>query len=133
MPNAMSGERLDSLPALRLVSDTKGTWLRPDVQTPDGPHAALPAPYWASASRRGGLRRSTTRVTFREAFPRRPHRSEAYLTTASGVAAAEPRPVVGSAGAEAAPVPAADRERSLILRLVADVIAQMFKPTSEAS
>lgn len=128
MPSAMLGERIDSQPTLRLVSVTNGTWLRPDVQAPDGPSVTLPAPYWASASRRGGLRRSATRVTCREAIPRRAHRSEAYLPTAVGVAAAEPQAL-----AETALAPAAEPVRRPILRLVAEMMAQVFKRASEAS
>ncbi len=128
MPSAMLGERIDSQPTLRLVSVTNGTWLRPDVQTPDGTPVTLPAPYWASASRRGGLRRSATRVTCREAIPRRAHRSEAYLPTATGVAVAEPQPQV-----EKAPVPTVAPVRGPILRLVAEMVAQVFKKASEAS
>lgn len=131
MPSVMLGERLESRPALRLVSVTSGTWLRPDVQTPDAAPSTLPAPYWASATRRAGLRRSPTRVTLRETFPRRAHRSEAYLLAVTYAAAAETRPAVASV--EAAPVPAPGRERGPILRLVADMMAQVFKPTSEAS
>jgi hypothetical protein len=129
----MLGERTDTLPTLRLVSVTNGTWLRPDVQSPGGPPATLPAPYWASASRRGGLRRSATRVTCREAIPRRAHRSEAYLLTANGVAVAEPQAAALGAGAEAAQAAPTERMRGPILRLVAEVMAQMFKPASEAS
>ena len=127
----MLGERLDSRPTLRLVAVAKGTWLRPDVQTPDEPAAGLPAPYWASGPRRRGLRRSTVRVTCREAFARRPRRSEAYLPPAvfcEPTAGARPRSV-----AEVAPAPAAERERGPLLRLVADVMAQVFRPTDKAS
>jgi hypothetical protein len=128
----MLGERIDSRPTLRLVSVTSGTWLRPDVQAPEAPPATRPAAYWASASRRGGLRRSPTRVTLRETFPRRAHRCEAYLLAIT-TAAVEPRSLGESSGAEAAPIATAGRERAPIFRLVAEMMAQVFKPTSEAS
>jgi hypothetical protein len=129
----MLGERIDSRPTLRLVSVTSGTWLRPDVQAPEAPPAIRPAAYWASATRRGGLRRSATRVTLRETFPRRAHRSEAYLLAITTAAADEPRWLGETSGQEAAPTPSANRERAPIFRLVAEMMAQVFKPTSEAS
>jgi hypothetical protein len=130
----MLGERIESRPTLRLVSVTSGTWLRPDVRTPEAAPATLPAPYWASASRRAGLRRSPTRVTLRETFPRRAHRSEAYLLaiTYACAADAEPRAFADGPGAEALPAPSIGRERAPIFRLVADMMAQVFRPTSEA-
>jgi hypothetical protein len=128
----MLGERLESRPTLRLVSVTSGTWLRPDVRTPEAAPATLPAPYWASASRRAGLRRSPTRVTTRETFPRRAHRSEAYLLAITTADDAEARPVAEGAGAEALPTPSIRRERAPILRMVAEMMAQVFRPTSEA-
>ena len=133
MPSAMLGERIESRPTLRLVSVTCGTWLRPDVRTPEAPPASLPAAYWASASRRGGLRRSPTRVTLRETFPRRAHRSEAYLLAITTPAVGEPQPFAEIASAQALPTPSTVRERGPIFRLVADMMAQVFKPTSEAS
>ena len=129
----MLGERIESRPTLRLVSVTSGTWLRPDVRTPETGPATLPAPYWASASRRAGLRRSPTRVILRETFPRRAHRTEAYLLAVTWAAGAEPQVFADGVGAEALPAPSNRRERAPIFRLVADMMAQVFKPTSEAS
>jgi hypothetical protein len=122
----MLGERVEARPNLRLVAITQGTWLRPDVPTPDATPATLPAPYWASSPRRGGLRRSTTRVTVREAFPRRPRRSEIYH-----LAAVTSEPIVAGpqrSAAEAIPAPVVERERAPLLRLAADLLAQVFKP-----
>jgi hypothetical protein len=121
----MLGERIDSRPLLRLVKVSQGAWLRPDIRTPDAAPARLPAPYWASGPRRGGLRRSTVRVTLREAYRRRARRTEAYLPAAivDRIAARRPEPVAQAV--LSAPTP---RERAPLLRRAADFLSQVFKP-----
>lgn len=123
----MLKERIDSRPHLRLVPIESGIWLRPAVRALDAVIAVLPAPYWASAPRRGGLRRSTVRVTCREAYRRRPRRTEIYrLAGAPSAATAAPR-VEAVLRPEPAP-----HVRTGVLRLAADLICQVFKPVGEA-